>query len=110
MMRTIFACRGRKPRAGVLVAGLAMCGAMAGASVPLSAQQLGYTLVPTATRISWDDKLPLQDDWMYGGRLSLVFGSQVELQPFFLRGNRFGVDSARGASVFGAGSLNRSLC
>lgn len=45
---------------------------------------------------------------MYGGRLGLLFGSQIELQPFFLRGNKFVVDSARGPSVFGPGSAARS--
>lgn len=88
---------------------LASAIAVAGITIPVQAQQLGYTLVPTATRVSWDDAFPLQDDWMYGGRLSLLFGSQVELQPFFLRGNRFGVDSARGPGIFGLGTQARTL-
>ncbi|MEO6446687.1 MAG: hypothetical protein ABIZ91_09750 [Gemmatimonadaceae bacterium] len=90
------------------VAVLAAAGTLLTAS-PMGAQQLGYTLLPTASLVTWDDNLPLEDRWLYGGRLSLLFGPLVELQPFYMRGNKLEVDSARGAAVFGPASLARSL-
>jgi hypothetical protein len=74
-----------------------------------SAQEIGLSLVPSAQRISWNDRLPLLEDWMYGGRLGLQFGQWVELQPFYFQGNGFRGDSARGAEALGEGSVGRRL-
>jgi hypothetical protein len=48
------------------------------------AQELRYSLTPTAQRTQWDDALGLEDTFLYGGRLGFVFGRLVELQGFYL--------------------------
>ena len=71
--------------AGTIVAGTAMLGAAATfAPLPAHAQGLRYTLTPTASKVEWDNPLGLEDTYLYGGRLGLVFGRFVELQGHYL--------------------------
>lgn len=101
--------RTRRVRSGLIMSGfLGSAAGIAFAPDVAGAQQLGYTAIPTATRISWDQDLPLTEGWLYGGRLSMLFGSQIELQPFFMRGTKFGVDSAAIATI-AATSLTRAF-
>ncbi len=79
------------------------------AAPPAAAQSLGYVLTPAAERIQWDKDLAFKDDWLYGGRLGLLFGQQVELQPFYFFANNYPIDAARAASVFGPSSAGRSI-
>ena len=74
-----------------------------------AAQAVGFKVLPSAAKIRWDDALALNDDWLYGGRVSLLFGEQVELQPFFFRGTGIGVDSARARAIAGASAFPRTF-
>ncbi len=73
------------------------------------AQSLGYVLMPSAERIQWDDDLAFEDDWLYGGRLGLLFGRHVELQPFYFTRNSYPLDAGRRAASFGPASAGRTL-
>jgi hypothetical protein len=48
------------------------------------AQELRYSITPTAQQTSWDDALGIDDTFLYGGRLGIVFGRRIELQGFYL--------------------------
>lgn len=74
-----------------------------------SAQSIGYSIVPTAERIQWNANMALDDDWLYGGRVSLRFGKAVELQPFYFVGKKYGIDASRAAALFGPQSVGRTL-
>ncbi len=79
------------------------------AAPPLAAQSLGYELTPAAERVHWDDDLAFEDDWLYGARLGLLFGHQVELQPYYFFANDYPIDAARAGGVFGASSVGRTI-
>ncbi len=79
------------------------------AAPPLAAQSLGYELTPAAERVQWDDDLAFEDDWLYGARLGLLFGHQVELQPYYFFANDYPIDAARAGGVFGASSAGRTI-
>ncbi len=49
-----------------------------------AAQDLRYTIAPTAQQVRWDDALGLDDTFTYGARAGIVFGRIVELQGFYL--------------------------
>jgi hypothetical protein len=74
-----------------------------------SAQSIGYSIVPTAQRIQWNDQLAFEDDWMYGGRVSLRFGQIIELQPFYFTGKKYGIDASRAPSLFGPQAAGRTI-
>jgi hypothetical protein len=76
---------------------------------PAASQSLGYVLTPAAERIKWGDALAFEDDWLYGGRLGLLFGHQVALQPFFFFANNYPIDAARAATSFGPASVGRTI-
>lgn len=91
--------------AGGLVALVALC-----TTAPVArAQGVGFVLTPAAERIQWDDDLAFEDDWMYGGRLGLLFGHQVELQPYYFFRKKYPIDAGRAASVFGPASAGREI-
>jgi len=78
-------------------------------TLPASAQKLGYSILPSAQRVQWDDGLAFDDDYLYGGRLGLLFGPYVELQPFYYMRSKFPFDSTRGASLFGRNAARRTV-
>ena len=57
---------------------------VAGAPTAATAQDLRYSLTPTAQQVTWDDALGLDNSLLYGGRLGVVFGRRIELQGFYL--------------------------
>lgn len=73
------------------------------------AQAVGYVITPAAERIQWDDDLAFEDDWMYGGRFGLLFGHQVELQPYYFFRKKYPIDAGRASSVFGPASVGREI-
>lgn len=73
------------------------------------AQSIGYSLVPTAEKIQWNDHIAFDDDALYGGRLSLRFGRAIELQPFYFTGRNYGIDASRALSLFGPRSAGRTI-
>lgn len=75
----------RLTRAGTLVA--LACAALVPRS-ELPAQQLRYTLTPTAQWVRWDDDLGIDDAFLYGGRAGFSFGEYIELQGYFLNRGR----------------------
>jgi hypothetical protein len=76
---------------------------------PLPAQSLGYSLIPSAQRIRWDDLVAFDEDWMYGGRIALQFGKLVELQPFYFVRKDYPIAAARAAATFGSASIGRAV-
>lgn len=63
-------------------------------TAPLAAQEryapeLRYALVPTASRVFWDNDLGLEDTYLYGARLGFTFGKYVGLQGYYLTGDEF---------------------
>ena len=78
-------------------------------SVPAASQSLGYVLTPAAERIQWDKDLAFKDDWLYGGRVGLLFGQQVELQPFYFFANNYPIDAGGAAASFGPAAVGRSI-
>ncbi|MCC6772397.1 MAG: outer membrane beta-barrel protein [Gemmatimonadaceae bacterium] len=76
---------------------------------PVAAQSLGYVLMPSAQRVQWDDDLAFDDDWLYGGRLGLLFGRHVELQPYYYYKNKFPIDASRADASFGPLAQGRSV-
>ena len=78
-------------------------------AVPAQAQKLGYTIIPSAQRVQWDDGLAFDDDYLYGGRLGLLFGPYVELQPFYYMRSKYPFDSTRGSSLFGPNAARRTV-
>ena len=93
-----------------LLLGGALCASASLLSVqPVSAQSLGYVLMPSAQRVQWDDDLAFDDDWLYGGRIGLLFGRHVELQPFYYYKNNFPIDAGRAAASFGPLAQGRSV-
>jgi opacity protein-like surface antigen len=75
----------------------------------LPAQSIGYSIVPSAQRIQWNDQLAFEDDWMYGGRVSLRFGRIIELQPFYFTGKNYGIDASRAPTLFGPQAAGRTI-
>ena len=74
-----------------------------------SAQSIGYSIVPSAERIQWNDQMAFEDDWLYGGRVSLRFGRSIELQPFYFAGKKYGIDASRASTLFGPQSAGRTI-
>lgn len=56
------------------------------------AQGIGYLLEPGASYVRWDDGLGVDDDWLWGGAVSLTFGDLVRLQPFWYQRGEVDVD------------------
>jgi hypothetical protein len=48
------------------------------------AQELRYSITPTAERLRFDDALGLDNTYLYGGRAGVLFGRLIELQGFYL--------------------------
>lgn len=71
---------------GPSVAALALGAGILPAMLPAGAgaQDLRYSLTPTAEQVSWDNALGLDNTLLYGGRLGFVYGRRVELQGFYL--------------------------
>lgn len=93
-----------------LLLGSVLCASASLLSVqPAAAQSLGYVLMPSAQRVQWDDDIAFDDDWMYGGRLGLLFGRHVELQPFYYYRNNFPIDPARAVGSFGAAAVGHDI-
>lgn len=89
--------------------GFAITGLLAGTGSIASAQSVGISAVPSVQRIEWSDKLAFSDDYMYGGRLSLLFGKYVELQPFYFTRDNYDIDSNRAPSLFGPESEGKGI-
>jgi hypothetical protein len=89
---------------GLLGLGLTLLSAKAA-----QAQSLGYVLMPSAERIQWDDDLAFEEDWLYGGRLGLLFGRHVELQPFYFYRNNYPLNASRAAASFGPNAVGRNV-
>ncbi|BAH39982.1 MAG TPA: hypothetical protein DGD08_12470 [Gemmatimonas aurantiaca] len=90
--------------------GLALLSAAAiSSSTPVGAQQIGVSVLPSAQRIQWSDDFPLDDEYLYGGRVALRFGKWVELQPFYFQRAGIGMDSTRAHSAFGPLSAGRKV-
>ncbi len=77
--------------------------------VTSEAQPPRYSVAPLAQYLSWNDEFPLEKRWLYGGKLNIDFGSQIELQPFYMRTTGLKVDSAPGVGIFGPQSVSREL-
>ena len=92
-----------------IAGGLAITGLLAGAGSTVGAQSVGISAVPSVQRIEWSDKLAFSDDYMYGGRLSLLFGKYVELQPFYFTRDNYDIDSSRAGSLFGPESEGKGI-
>jgi hypothetical protein len=75
----------------------------------LAAQSIGYSVIPTAQRVQWNDNLAFKDDWMYGGRLAIRVGDAIELQPFYFSGRKYGIDESRAPALFGPRSAGRKI-
>ncbi|MHB1225585.1 MAG: hypothetical protein ACYC2G_16280 [Gemmatimonadaceae bacterium] len=54
----------------------------------IQAQELRYTLTPTAQWVKWDDELGIDDAYLYGGRAGFSFGQFIELQGYYLNRGR----------------------
>ena len=63
----------------------------------LGAQEMRYSLTPTAERLQFDEALGLDNTFLYGGRVGVLFGRIVELQGFYLTSQ--GTD-ARAADLY----------
>jgi len=100
----------RRPRTLAIAAGMLVVPALLlGTATAAHAQSIGIALAPSAQRIDWSDDLAFSNDWLYGGRLSLLFGKYVELQPFYFTRDGYGLDSSRVESVFGTSAIGRRL-
>jgi len=66
------------------VAALAPCVLVAALPARAAAQDLRYSVTPTAEQVSWDNALGLDNTLLYGGRLGVVFGRRIELQGHYL--------------------------
>jgi hypothetical protein len=53
-------------------------------SCAAEAQELRYSITPTAERLRFDEALGLDNTYLYGGRAGMLFGRLVELQGFYL--------------------------
>ncbi len=102
---TIRSRRAHSRRTSLVVSAIALVAA----TTQSAAQSIGYSIVPTAQRVQWTDQLAFNDEWMYGGRVSVRFGSLIELQPFYFTGKNYGIDASRAPSVFGPQSNGRTL-
>ena len=91
---------------GCLAAALAPLG-----SSPVSAQAVGYELLPTGEYVWWNDAFGLEDGLLYGGRFAFTFGPRVALEPFGFFRNNVEADPARidGDSALFAGLASREL-
>ncbi len=58
------------------------------AAGPAAAQELRYSLTPTAQWVQWDDALGIADAYLYGGRAGFTFGQYLELQGYYLTRGR----------------------
>lgn len=65
-------------------------------------QTLSFTLIPSVQRVTWDNSLALEDDWLAGARLALRFGPHIELQPFYYTVSGLDLDPDLTDEVFGA--------
>jgi len=83
--------KGRRPAvpAGWFVLVALLVPALA-AAVGLSG--LSYTLTPGVDWVQWDDKIGLEDDVLYGGRLSMNFGRYIALRGFYFGNSEIGTD------------------
>lgn len=79
-------CSERPRRVGAVIAALSC--AILVAHSDLHAQQLRYTLTPTAQWVRWDDGLGIDDAFLYGGRAGFSFGEYIELQGYYLNRGR----------------------
>ena len=52
---------------------------MAGEVSAAGLSGVSYTLTPSAEWLQWNDDLGLEDDVLYGGRLSLNFGRYIAI-------------------------------
>ena len=59
-------------------------GVLAVVPCALGAQEMRYSLTPTVERLRFDDAIGLDNAYLYGGRLGVLFGRIVELQGFYL--------------------------
>lgn len=57
-------------------------------ATPVAAQELRYSLTPTAQWVKWDDALGIADAYLYGGRAGFTFGQYLELQGYYLTRGR----------------------
>ena len=71
-----------RPSAAVAAAALAL------AAAPAVAQELRYSLTPTAQWVRWDDALGIDDAYLVGGRAGFTFGQYLELQGYYLTRSR----------------------
>ncbi|MCU0634338.1 MAG: hypothetical protein MUE41_05655 [Gemmatimonadaceae bacterium] len=74
-----------------------------------SAQSVGFSAIPSAAWYNWSGRLPLEDNWLYGGRLAIQFGPAVELQPFYYFRNNQPLDLTKLGRLIGPRAGNRSL-
>ena len=72
-----------RPPIAATVAALAVLAAR-----PAAAQELRYSLTPTAQWVQWDDALGIDDAYLVGGRLGFTFGQYLELQGYYLTRSR----------------------
>lgn len=76
-------------RAATTCAAIAGLAALALAAVrPASAQELRYSLTPTAQWVQWDEALGIDDAHLVGGRAGFSFGQYLELQGYYLTRSR----------------------
>ena len=70
----------RRSRAVALASGLLL----PALARPAAAQDLRFSISPTAQQVAWNDALGLDNTLLYGGRVGFVFGRRIELQGYFL--------------------------
>lgn len=65
------------------------------ASLQAQVSGIGYTLSPTVEYARWNDKLGLENGYLYGGKLGMSFGEFVELSAVYLLGYDAQTDYSR---------------
>lgn len=86
--------RTRKGRRPALPAGLFVLVALLVPAIAAAAglSGLSYALTPGVDWVQWDEKIGLEDDLLYGGRLSLNFGRYIALRGYYFGNSEVGTD------------------
>lgn len=72
------------PASGIVGLTLCILAAMAGPALGAGLEGISYTITPAVEFTRWDEKIGLEDDQLYGGRLSINFGRSAALQGYYL--------------------------
>ncbi len=84
IVRRVRSARDAAPRVRAARTGAAALVALGACAHGAHAQDLRWSLTPTAQQVSWDDALGLDNTLLWGGRRGAVLGRRLELQGFWL--------------------------